>query len=71
LSRDPKAIEIVQVILESVLLRREKSMKDKDGKPIVNLPSKTVSAPCAVDSILIHVGYGGDAGVFSFGAANL
>ena len=44
LSRDPKAIEIVQVILESVLLRREKDMKDKDGKPIVNLPSKTVSA---------------------------
>lgn len=44
LLRDPKAIEIVQVILESVLLRREKDMKDKDGKPIVNLPPKTVSA---------------------------
>lgn len=43
LARDPKAIEIVQVILESILLRREKSMKDKDGNPIVTLPPKTVT----------------------------
>ncbi|PVG03217.1 hypothetical protein CPB86DRAFT_723782 [Serendipita vermifera] len=43
LSHDPKAIEVVQVILESILLRREKSMKDKDGKPIVSLPTKTVT----------------------------
>ncbi|KIJ22170.1 hypothetical protein PAXINDRAFT_64144 [Paxillus involutus ATCC 200175] len=28
LARDPKAIEIVQVILESILLRREKNMRD-------------------------------------------
>ena len=36
LARDPKAIEVVQVILESVLLRREKTMRDKDGRPLVN-----------------------------------
>jgi hypothetical protein len=43
LDRDPKAIEIVQVILESVLLRREKNMRDSDGKKIVELPAKEVS----------------------------
>ncbi|KAG6854152.1 hypothetical protein C0991_010063 [Blastosporella zonata] len=42
LARDPKAIEIVQVILESVLLRREKTMRDTDGKRIVELPSKEI-----------------------------
>ncbi|KAG6874399.1 hypothetical protein C0995_015135 [Termitomyces sp. Mi166 len=42
LARDPKAIEIVQVILESVLLRREKNMRDIDGNRIVELPSKEV-----------------------------
>lgn len=42
LDRDPKAIEIVQVILESVLLRREKNMRDSDGKKIVELPAKEV-----------------------------
>ncbi|GLB43501.1 putative HIRAN domain containing protein [Lyophyllum shimeji] len=42
LARDPKAIEIVQVILESVLLRREKTMRDIDGNKIVELPSKEV-----------------------------
>ncbi|KAG6911323.1 hypothetical protein DXG01_000994 [Tephrocybe rancida] len=42
LARDPKAIEIVQVILESVLLRREKNMRDIDGNKIVELPSKEV-----------------------------
>ncbi|KIY73614.1 hypothetical protein CYLTODRAFT_416990 [Cylindrobasidium torrendii FP15055 ss-10] len=42
LARDPKAIEIVQVILESILLRREKNMKDSDGKKIVDLPSKEI-----------------------------
>ncbi|KDQ63171.1 hypothetical protein JAAARDRAFT_119545 [Jaapia argillacea MUCL 33604] len=39
---DPKAIEIVQVILESVLLRREKNFLDTDGKRIVELPEKEV-----------------------------
>ena len=33
--KDQKAIETVQIILESVLLRREKKMKDRDGNPIV------------------------------------
>lgn len=42
LARDPKAIEVVQVILESVLLRREKNMCDANGKKIVDLPSKEV-----------------------------
>ncbi|THG99879.1 hypothetical protein EW026_g2563 [Hermanssonia centrifuga] len=31
LDRDPKAIEVVQVILEAVLLRREKHMRDSDA----------------------------------------
>ncbi|KAG7099770.1 hypothetical protein E1B28_001582 [Marasmius oreades] len=42
LAHDPKAIEVVQVILESILLRREKNMRDEDGKRIVELPSKEV-----------------------------
>ncbi|CAO1633738.1 unnamed protein product [Sympodiomycopsis kandeliae] len=41
-NKNPKALEIVQVVLESILLRREKKFKDKDGKPIVDLPSKTM-----------------------------
>lgn len=45
LSRDPKAIEVVQVILETVLLRREKTMRDRDGKRIVELPPKEVRFP--------------------------
>ncbi|KAF8640564.1 hypothetical protein AX17_000226 [Amanita inopinata Kibby_2008] len=43
LAHDPKAIEIVQVILESILLRREKDMLASDGKRIVELPSKEVT----------------------------
>ncbi|CAE6356649.1 unnamed protein product [Rhizoctonia solani] len=43
LNRDPRAIEIIQVILENVLLRREKSMKDVDGNHIVELPPKVMS----------------------------
>ncbi|KAF7337701.1 DNA repair protein RAD5 [Mycena sanguinolenta] len=43
LARDPKAIEIVQVILESILLRREKTMLDTNGKRIVELPQKEVT----------------------------
>jgi hypothetical protein len=42
LAHDPKAIEVVQVILESILLRREKNMLDRDGNPIVSLPEKDV-----------------------------
>lgn len=37
------AIEVTQSILETVLLRREKTTKDCDGKPIVQLPSKTTN----------------------------
>ncbi|KAG1896321.1 SNF2 family N-terminal domain-containing protein [Suillus fuscotomentosus] len=43
LPRDPKAIEIVQVILESVLLRREKNMRDNSGKHIIELPAKEIT----------------------------
>ncbi|KAF8079094.1 DNA repair protein RAD5 [Lyophyllum atratum] len=43
LARDPTAIEVVQVILESVLLRREKNMRDTDGNMIVELPTKEVA----------------------------
>ncbi|GAA5841303.1 hypothetical protein JCM9279_000609 [Rhodotorula babjevae] len=39
-NKDPRAIEVIQVILESILLRREKKMRDKDGNPIVTLPEK-------------------------------
>ncbi|KAF9785715.1 SNF2 family N-terminal domain-containing protein [Thelephora terrestris] len=42
IAQDPKAIEIVQVILESILLRRQKNMKDHSGKPIVELPPKII-----------------------------
>lgn len=31
----------MQVILETILLRREKNTKDRDGNPIVQLPPKT------------------------------
>ncbi|KAF7310688.1 DNA repair protein [Mycena chlorophos] len=42
LARDTKALEIVQIILESILLRREKTMLDTNGKRIVELPPKEV-----------------------------
>ncbi|KAK4698930.1 DNA repair protein RAD5, partial [Phenoliferia sp. Uapishka_3] len=42
--KDPKAIEVIQVVLESILLRREKKMKDRDGQPIVALPMKHIKA---------------------------
>jgi hypothetical protein len=38
-------MQVVQVVLESLLLRRTKSMKDNDGKAIVELPEKDVSRP--------------------------
>ncbi len=40
-AKNPKALDVVAVVLESVLLRREKRMKDKNGRPIVTLPEKT------------------------------
>lgn len=42
LNQDPKAINVVQFILESCLLRREKNMRDKDGRLVVDLPPKNV-----------------------------
>jgi DNA repair protein RAD5 len=33
----------VQVVLESILLRREKNMRDSDGKRILELPPKEVT----------------------------
>ncbi|KAF9074978.1 SNF2 family N-terminal domain-containing protein [Rhodocollybia butyracea] len=42
LARDPKGIEVVQVILESILLRREKNMLDSEGNKIVDLPPKEI-----------------------------
>ncbi|GAA5896750.1 hypothetical protein JCM6882_005026 [Rhodosporidiobolus microsporus] len=42
-NKDPRAIEVIQVILESILLRREKSMRDLNGDPIVSLPPKHIS----------------------------
>jgi len=51
LARDPKAIEIVQVILESILLRRDKNMRDVEGNKIVDLPPKEVcSTRCLTDT---------------------
>ncbi|KAJ3814435.1 DNA repair protein RAD5 [Lentinula aff. lateritia] len=43
LARDPKGIEVVQVILESILLRREKNMLDSEGKRIVELLPKKIT----------------------------
>ncbi|KAK7205421.1 SNF2 family N-terminal domain-containing protein [Myxozyma melibiosi] len=37
-----KALDVVQTILEPILLRRTKSMKQKDGTPLVTLPPKNV-----------------------------
>ncbi|KAI0029488.1 SNF2 family N-terminal domain-containing protein [Vararia minispora EC-137] len=48
IAHDPKAIEIVQVILESILLRREKNMRDCDGNRIVDLPPKEALCPLLV-----------------------
>ncbi|WAQ86001.1 hypothetical protein PtA15_6A631 [Puccinia triticina] len=41
--KDPKALVVVQTIIESVLLRREKKMKDLNGEPIVSLPPKHIN----------------------------
>ncbi|WFC98467.1 DNA helicase rad5 [Malassezia yamatoensis] len=39
-SQNAKALDIVQAILSSILLRREKSTRDSNGLPIVDLPEK-------------------------------
>lgn len=38
-----QALSVVQSILEPIVLRRTKDMKQKDGTPLVELPPKTVS----------------------------
>jgi DNA repair protein RAD5 len=43
LEQDVRAIHVVRVILEAVLLRRQKDSRDRDGKKIVELPAKEVS----------------------------
>lgn len=53
LARDPKAVEVVQIILESVLLRRTKDMRDTDGKKIVELPSKEVQIQSSCVRVLL------------------
>ncbi|SGY79936.1 BQ5605_C008g05254 [Microbotryum silenes-dioicae] len=40
--KDSRALEVIQVVLESILLRREKKMKDRNGNPIVSLPQKHI-----------------------------
>ncbi|KAJ3278361.1 DNA helicase rad5 [Borealophlyctis nickersoniae] len=40
--KDPRALEIVQTVLEPVILRRTKDLKDADGNPIVELPPKRI-----------------------------
>lgn len=40
--QDSSAIDVVQYILQSCLLRREKDMRDRDGQLIVELPEKKV-----------------------------
>lgn len=73
LARDPKAIEIVQVILESVLLRREKNMLDVDGKKIVELPPKEVYFLPSLLLFRVHTmpGYNRDPRVFVTGKEDL
>ena len=66
LANDPKAIEVVQIILESVLLRREKSMTDVDGKRIVELPNKEVSIPHLPCCVCTHSSSGNCGGARIF-----
>ena len=37
-----RALDVVQTILEPLVLRRTKDMKDSDGNPIVSLPEKVI-----------------------------
>lgn len=43
LKKDKKALDIVQTILEPIIIRRTKDMKDQFGNPIVPLPAKHIS----------------------------
>ena len=37
-----RALDVVQTILEPLVLRRTKDMKDSEGEPIVSLPEKVI-----------------------------
>ncbi|GAA5800446.1 hypothetical protein HPULCUR_005876 [Helicostylum pulchrum] len=41
--QDPRALTAVQSVLEPIVLRRTKAMRDRNGQPMVPLPPKTVS----------------------------
>ncbi|CAO3585381.1 unnamed protein product [Absidia cylindrospora] len=41
--KDPKALSTVKTVLEPLVLRRTKNMRDKNGDSIVPLPSKQIS----------------------------
>ena len=38
-----RALDVVQTILEPLVLRRTKDMKDSEGNPIVSLPEKVIT----------------------------
>ncbi len=40
--KDKRALEIVQGLMEPIILRRTKDMKDENGESIVPLPPKTI-----------------------------
>lgn len=43
LKADPSALKTIQTILEPLIIRRTKDMKDENGKLVIPLPPKTIS----------------------------
>jgi DNA repair protein RAD5 len=41
--QDPRALSAVQSVLEPIVLRRTKAMRDQKGQPMVPLPTKTIN----------------------------
>lgn len=41
--QDPRALSAVQTVLEPIVLRRTKAMRDQKGQPMVPLPPKTIN----------------------------
>jgi DNA repair protein RAD5 len=41
--KDPRALSAVQTVLEPIVLRRTKAMRDRLGQPMVPLPPKTIN----------------------------
>ncbi|KAI8969028.1 SNF2 family N-terminal domain-containing protein [Mycotypha africana] len=41
--QDPRALSAVQTVLEPIILRRTKAMRDSAGRPMVPLPPKTIN----------------------------